>query len=222
VSALVALGGCRRGDPEPPPKRLEPGEIEARTFSANASLMFVYAGISGRFENATAVADVPQVSRKVVRVIDPTASGTPRGDYDRVYVVDLRSPGDELAADVMSREAFERRALAALPPGEASQVEIPGAADGADPHALAEHDQIIVYGTSWCGACRQARTFLTQRGIPFVDRDVEKDAAAAAELAAKARAAGISADRVPIIDVRGKLMVGFDASRLSTLIGDQI
>lgn len=217
---VAALGGCRRGERELPEQARERTGLEARAFATTDALMFVYAGVSGRFETAAAVADVPEASRRVVRVIEPTATDAPRGDYDQVYVVDLRSAGGQLDASVMAREEFERRALAALPPGQLSRVSIPG--QGAGEAALAPHDDVILYGTSWCGACRQARTFLTQRGVAFLDRDVERDAQAAAELAAKARAAGISATGVPIIDVRGRLLVGFDAARLSTLIGEPI
>ena len=217
---LAALGGCRRGERELPQEAREREAPQARVFAASDALMFVYAGVSGRFETCAAMADVPEASRRVVRVIEPTAGGAPRGDYDQVYVVDLRSVGDTFEASVMPRAEFERRALAALPPGQLSRMSIPGG--GGEQGAIAPHDDIILYGTSWCGACKQARTFLTQRGVAFIDRDVEKDAQAAAELAAKARAAGISATGVPIIDVRGKLLVGFDAARLATLVGGPI
>ncbi len=220
----MALVGCRRGEeklPEEP--RPEAVDIEARTFSAHAQLMYVYADLSGRFETASSRADVPITSRKVVRVIEPMASETPRGDYDRVWVSDMRvEPGAAgIAADVMSRVEFESRALAALPPGQASRVAVPGAPPE-DAVPLESHDQIILYGTSWCGACRHARTYLTQNGIDFVEYDIEKDPRAAAELHRKARRAGIAADRVPIIDVWGRLMVGFDPSRLANLLGDPI
>lgn len=198
-------------------------DIRARTFAADAQLMYVYADLSGRFETALSRAELPELSRKVVRVIEPTASETPRGDYDRVWVTDLRAdPGTEgIAADVMSRVEFESRALAALPPGQASRVAVPGAPPQ-DAAPLEAHDKIILYGTSWCGACRQARTYLTRNGIDFVEYDIEKDPRAAAELQQKARAAGIAADRVPIIDIWGRLMVGFDPSRLTTLLGEPI
>lgn len=215
------MAACRRGEEKlPEDVRPETDPIEARTFDPEAKLMFVYADASGKFETALSPADVPEVSRKVVRVIEPTVKGAPRGDYDRVWVTDLRETGEEgIAAGVMGRAEFEARALAALPPGQASRVAVPGAPPK-EGKPLEMHDDIILYGTSWCGACRQARTFLTQRGVDFVERDIEKDAAAAAELQQKAAAAGIPADRVPIIDVRGRLMVGFDPTRLMTLIGE--
>jgi glutaredoxin len=78
---------------------------------------------------------------------------------------------------------------------------------------------VTIYGTSWCGACRAAREFLTERKIPFADKDVERDPEAARELAAKAAKMGIPTDRVPVIDVRGVLLLGFDRARIESLLG---
>jgi glutaredoxin len=78
---------------------------------------------------------------------------------------------------------------------------------------------VTIYGTSWCGACRAAREYLTERKIPFADKDVERDPEAARELAAKASKMGIPTDRVPIIDVRGRLLLGFDRARIEALLG---
>lgn len=39
--------------------------------------------------------------------------------------------------------------------------------------------EIIFYGVSWCGACRRARQSFTEKGIQFVDVDVDQDAKAA-------------------------------------------
>jgi glutaredoxin len=125
----------------------------------------------------------------------------------------------------MSREAFETAALAAHPTGESSPLAaqsmrpapIPAADGGAVPPAPAAAGGtpvVTIYGTSWCGACRAARQYFTSRKIPFADKDIEKDADAARELAAKAAKMGIPTDRVPILDVRGRLLLGFDRARV--------
>jgi glutaredoxin len=79
---------------------------------------------------------------------------------------------------------------------------------------------VIVYGTSWCGACKAARQFLTARKIPFLDKDVERDGAAARELAEKGARLGVPTDRVPVLDVRGRLLLGFDQARLEAMLGE--
>ena len=78
--------------------------------------------------------------------------------------------------------------------------------------------KVIVYTTSWCSACRKARKYLSDNEIPFVERDIEKDPQAAAELMRKAKAAGISASGVPVLDIGGTLMQGFDPRRLAQLL----
>jgi glutaredoxin len=77
---------------------------------------------------------------------------------------------------------------------------------------------ITLYGTTWCGYCKKAREYFKRKGIDFTDRDVEKDNGAAEELANKAAAAGVQARGVPVIDVRGKLIVGFDENAIESAL----
>ena len=42
---------------------------------------------------------------------------------------------------------------------------------------------VVVYTTPTCPYCRQAKDFLTQNGVKFVERDVAVDPAAAAAVA---------------------------------------
>ena len=46
--------------------------------------------------------------------------------------------------------------------------------------------------------------------IPFVEKDIEQEPAAAQELARKAKRAGLKLGGVPVIDVLGNLMMGYD------------
>ena len=39
--------------------------------------------------------------------------------------------------------------------------------------------EIIFYGVSWCGDCRRARQAFAEKGIKFVDVDIDRDAKAA-------------------------------------------
>ena len=114
-----------------------------------------------------------------------------------------------------------------MPPGASS----PMGAQGAHPPPLAAGDAgspqsppgkavVTVYGTSWCGACRQARAYFAERKIPFADKDIEKDPAAARELGERAAKMGIPTDRVPVLDVKGRLLLGFDRARVEALLGD--
>jgi glutaredoxin len=69
---------------------------------------------------------------------------------------------------------------------------------------------VVVYGAGWCDACDVAKAYLTRRGIPFVEYDIETDAVANGAMQAKLAAVGIhSSDSLPVIDVRGTMMTAF-------------
>jgi mycoredoxin len=88
------------------------------------------------------------------------------------------------------------------------------------PKGLAKSNRIVVYGTSWCGVCKRARGYLAARGLPFEDKDIEKDARAAVELSNKERAINFHHRGVPVIDVHGKLMDGFSARAIDDALRD--
>jgi glutaredoxin len=80
--------------------------------------------------------------------------------------------------------------------------------------ALLAHEAVYVYTTPWCGFCKRAIAYLEERGVPFEERDIEANPRFAAELRGKARAAGVRAQGVPVLDVHGTLIVGFNRPAL--------
>jgi glutaredoxin len=69
---------------------------------------------------------------------------------------------------------------------------------------------VVVYGASWCEACAIAAAYLTRRQIPFVEKDVEQDDAAAAARVATLIDAGLQPRKtLPVLDVRGTVTLGF-------------
>jgi len=71
--------------------------------------------------------------------------------------------------------------------------------------------KVIVYSTSWCAFCHTERQWLERLGIPFIAKDIEADPAAHEELMAK-----LNGDfrGVPVTDVDGDIILGFDRPRL--------
>jgi glutaredoxin-like YruB-family protein len=65
--------------------------------------------------------------------------------------------------------------------------------------------KVIVYSTSWCPWCDRVKTFLKEKKIPFKDINVENNPEAAQEMANKSGQMG-----VPVIDIDGKIIVGFN------------
>ncbi|HZX34464.1 MAG TPA: glutaredoxin family protein [archaeon] len=68
---------------------------------------------------------------------------------------------------------------------------------------------VTVYSTTWCPYCKMAKEFLSQHKISFEDINVEKDSGKAEEMIEKSGQQG-----VPVIDIDGKIIVGFDKEAL--------
>ncbi|WP_263145125.1 glutaredoxin family protein [Pseudomonas sp. RIT-PI-AD] len=70
--------------------------------------------------------------------------------------------------------------------------------------AVARHGQVILYGTAWCGYCAKTRAFLAERGIPYLDLDIEASAEARRGYEA------LGGNGVPLVDVKGTLVRGYN------------
>ena len=69
--------------------------------------------------------------------------------------------------------------------------------------------KVKVYSTQVCPFCDMAKEFLKKHKIKFQEMDVNKDKKAAAEMMQKSGQNG-----VPVIDVDGEIVVGFDEEKL--------
>lgn len=157
--------------------------------------------------------DVPEENREQVRV-DSLELAPDQREPNHVYVADLRTEVDgRYAVRRFTREAFD--ALLDEAAGVEEPPEFPEMPS--QPTTLASND-IIIYGASWCGACRSAARYLSQRGVPFEEKDIERDQGARAEMNAKARAAGVRTTGIPVIDFRGNILAGFDRRRIDGLL----
>jgi glutaredoxin len=231
LCAALALGvSCRRSAPEAPPQpKTQPGVIE---ILKGGRWLFTYVEPAGTFATTDKPESVSEGARAIVRVFDPADMAKTEA-AGQVYVTDLNQllKSGKSPAKPMSRDGFETAALAQLPPGLSSSLAehgpeqpppapAPPVAAGDAGAAPAGAPVVTIYGTSWCGACRAARQYLTERHVPFADKDIERDPAAARELSEKAAKMGIPTDRVPVIDVRGRLLQGFDRARIDALLGE--
>ncbi|MCX7709717.1 MAG: glutathione S-transferase N-terminal domain-containing protein [Clostridia bacterium] len=64
---------------------------------------------------------------------------------------------------------------------------------------------VKVYSTPTCPWCTVAKKYLSSKNVEFEDIDVSKDREAAMEMVQKSGQRG-----VPVIDVHGNIIVGFD------------
>ena len=75
--------------------------------------------------------------------------------------------------------------------------------------------KVIIYSTDWCAFCKQAEKFLDSKDVAWVDYDIEKDQQAHDELMEKI---GGNFRGVPVIDVDGEIILGFDRTKLTAAI----
>jgi len=69
---------------------------------------------------------------------------------------------------------------------------------------------IKIYSTPSCPYCVALKEFLTERKIDFEEIDVSRDEKAAGEMIQKSGQLG-----VPVIDIDGEIIVGFDKEKIS-------
>jgi len=74
--------------------------------------------------------------------------------------------------------------------------------------------KVIIYSTPTCGYCNLAKDFFKENNVEYEEKDVAVDEAAREEMVNKSNQMG-----VPVIDVDGNVVVGFDQARLSQLLG---
>ena len=74
--------------------------------------------------------------------------------------------------------------------------------------------EIRVYSTPTCPYCIRAKQFLKDNNIPFEDIDVSSNPKAGEEMIEKSGQMG-----VPVLDIDGEIIVGFDKGRISTALG---
>lgn len=74
--------------------------------------------------------------------------------------------------------------------------------------------KVTIYTTPTCTYCKMAKAFFQENGVAYEEKDVSVDHEAAKEAMEKS---GQMA--VPIIDVDGAIIVGFDKPHLSHLLG---
>ncbi len=72
---------------------------------------------------------------------------------------------------------------------------------------------VKVYSTPTCPWCTIAKQYLDSKNISFEDLDVSKDRNAASEMVSKSGQRG-----VPVLDIDGNIIIGFDKDKIDSLI----
>ena len=76
--------------------------------------------------------------------------------------------------------------------------------------------KVTVYSTATCPYCIMVKNFLAEQKIPFENIDVGKDRETAKIMIEKSGQMG-----VPVLDIDGKIVVGFDKPAIAAALGLQ-
>jgi len=74
--------------------------------------------------------------------------------------------------------------------------------------------KVVVFSTPTCSYCNMAKSYFREKGIKFTDIDVSRDQTAARDMVRRSGQMG-----VPVIDIGGKIVVGFNRPQVNALLG---
>jgi len=69
--------------------------------------------------------------------------------------------------------------------------------------------KIIIYSTPTCPYCKKAKAYLQEKGIEYTDVDVSQNETAQKEMMEKSGTMS-----VPVIDIGGRVITGFDKDKI--------
>jgi glutaredoxin-like YruB-family protein len=73
--------------------------------------------------------------------------------------------------------------------------------------------KVIVYSADWCAFCHAAKNYFDQNKVAYEERNVEEDVKYGNEALEKSGQRGI-----PVIDIDGEIIVGFDRPKIDALL----
>jgi glutaredoxin-like YruB-family protein len=76
---------------------------------------------------------------------------------------------------------------------------------------------IVLYSVAWCPHCREAKEYMTEHNIPFINRDVELDAKAMEALTVKYKSQAVP---VIVIGNDDKILHGFNREKFEKVLHD--
>jgi len=139
---------------------------------------------------------------------EPLPEASPSGR--RIYYQYVDASGTVRFADRLEDVPADKRA-------QAGRIEMDpiARAETAKPRAPTRSaaPQVVVYTTSWCGWCRKTLAWLEDRGVDYVNKDIEANPHHRDELVEKTGRTSI-----PVVEIDGSLVRGYDPERMASLL----
>lgn len=126
---------------------------------------------------------------------------------------------EKLAAEKLAAKKLAAEKLAAEKNAKDKDAKTKGQDKDASKKPQAKKQlNATVYGAVWCKPCDKAAEFLKTQGVSVTKKDVEEDPAARAEMKKLLKKIGRPDAQIPIIDLNGKVLVGFKEAVLKKLL----
>jgi len=81
------------------------------------------------------------------------------------------------------------------------------------PNEKNSQPRVIVFSTPSCTYCSAVKRYFREKGVKFRDVDVSRDSAAARDMVRRSGQMG-----VPVVDIGGKIIVGFDRPKIDKFL----
>ncbi len=78
-----------------------------------------------------------------------------------------------------------------------------------------QHDNVILYATSWCGYCKRTRAFFSENNIKYTEYDVEKSEVGRQQYEA------LGGQGVPVVDIKGTVIFGYSVKKMKTILQEK-
>jgi len=225
VATVATASGCAEerddGTTPSPEATLPPLTLTDDT----PELLLTWIDQRGGTATGVTLSDVPEASKSMVRVVTRDA-----GHGAQFYVADLRhkAPDGSYPVRVMKRSAWEAELQKRRDAFRAKNAPTPRQAPSGGPNPRpAPHGSerpaagdvhAIIYGAAWCKPCHQAAAHLKRQRVTVVEHDIEKHPSRAAEMRRKLKAAGMGGGSIPVIDVGGTILRGFNPRALDQAV----
>ena len=74
--------------------------------------------------------------------------------------------------------------------------------------------KVVIYSTPTCGYCKLAKSYFQEHKVEYEEKDVSIDMTAREDMMKKTGQLG-----VPVIDIDGTIVIGFNKAKLAELLG---